>query len=334
MKGLIILSIVLSLILVVGTIIVIARVVTQRKKKKQTDAAYYEVLHKQYLEALEDRYSSVEESIEKLSIEENQLKEKISSLDKEISMKEGVNKTMVQMVEDDLETLMTEKKKEKIERVQREVDEWSKSAQEAANLSFRLKKQNIAIKLQESQQELSEIQQAIQDFQEKRDTINKEILRARAIEEQTDFYTIHLDEDSKHDLQILSSISEKLTKSENLNKLIYDNYISKPVKELTKRVLEGKNPTGIYKITNLKTKEIYIGKSTNVADRWKNHVKAACGLSGVADSQFQRALKKYGIENFTWELLEETTKEKLTEREKYYINFYDTTHYGYNQRLG
>ena len=54
----------------------------------------------------------------------------------------------------------------------------------------------------------------------------------------------------------------------------------------------------------------------------------------MAESQFQRALKKYGIDMFTWELLEECPKENLSEREKYYIVFYGTKEYGYNQREG
>ena len=115
---------------------------------------------------------------------------------------------------------------------------------------------------------------------------------------------------------------------------MYDNYVSKPAKEMVKRVLEGRNPSGIYKITNIETQEIYIGKSTSVADRWINHVKSACGLDGVADSQFQRALKKYGVDSFTWELLEETSKDKLNNKEKYWIEFYNSKKYGYNERLG
>ena len=107
-------------------------------------------------------------------------------------------------------------------------------------------------------------------------------------------------------------------KQEFLDKMLYDNYISKSVKEMCKRVLEGEDPSGIYKITNISTQEIYIGKSTSVATRWTNHIKSACGLAGVADSQFQRALKQYGIENWTFELLEKCPKDKLTEREKYY----------------
>ena len=45
-------------------------------------------------------------------------------------------------------------------------------------------------------------------------------------------------------------------------------------------------------------------------------------------------MAKEGVWNFTFELLEAVPKEQLTEREKYYIKFYDTKNYGLNQREG
>lgn len=154
------------------------------------------------------------------------------------------------------------------------------------------------------------------------------------MEEQQDFYRIQLEESSKEDIEVLNNIRQRLNKIDLLNKLIYENYIARPTKEMVKRVLEGKNPCGIYKVTNIETKEIYIGKSTKISDRFQNHVKSAYGLEGVAESQFQRALKKYGVDNFTWELLEEVSKENLNEAEKKWIEFYGTKDFGYNQRLG
>jgi hypothetical protein len=41
-----------------------------------------------------------------------------------------------------------------------------------------------------------------------------------------------------------------------------------------------------------------------------------------------------GIWNFTFEIVEEVPREKLTEREKYYINFYESDIYGLNQKNG
>lgn len=45
-------------------------------------------------------------------------------------------------------------------------------------------------------------------------------------------------------------------------------------------------------------------------------------------------MEKDGVQNFTFELLEEVPKDKLTEREKYWINFYDSKSYGLNMREG
>jgi group I intron endonuclease len=121
---------------------------------------------------------------------------------------------------------------------------------------------------------------------------------------------------------------------ENLDKLIYDVYVSKQVQEMIKRVLKGEAPSGIYKITRLKTGEIYIGKSTDIKKRWAEHCKTAYGVGTIAHSILHTTIKKDGIENFTFELLEEVPKDKLTEREKYWITFYGSKEYGLNERNG
>jgi hypothetical protein len=182
--------------------------------------------------------------------------------------------------------------------------------------------------------ELNLIKQEIEDFKKKQQVINEEIMRRRQVEEQTDFYRIVLDESSIDDIQILLSIRQNLKNRENLDKLIYDTYISKPVVEMTKRVLKGGAPSGIYKITRLKTGEIYVGKSTDIKKRWTEHAKTAYGVGTIAHSILHTTIKKDGIENFTFELLEEVSKDKLTEREKYWITFYGSKEYGLNERNG
>ena len=183
-------------------------------------------------------------------------------------------------------------------------------------------------------QELNLIKQQIEDFKKKQQVINEEIIRRRQVEEQTDFYRIVLDNSSIDDIQILLSIRPNLKNRENLDKLIYDTYISKPVVEMTKRVLKGGAPSGIYKITRLKTGEIYVGKSTDIKKRWTEHAKTAYGVGTIAHSILHTTIKKDGIENFTFELLEEVSKDKLTEREKYWITFYGSKEYGLNERNG
>ena len=90
----------------------------------------------------------------------------------------------------------------------------------------------------------------------------------------------------------------------------------------------------MYKITRMKTGEIYIGQAVNVSTRWAEHVKAALGVGTLASSQLHRVMSEDGPEQFIFELLEETPKEKLKERESYYIDFYDSKNYGLNTISG
>ena len=184
------------------------------------------------------------------------------------------------------------------------------------------------------EEQLNEVTAQLEDYRKKQSVINEEILRRRQVEEQQDFYRVVLDESAISDIQILLTIREKLTSHENLDKLIYDGYVAKPVMEMVKRVLGGRAPSGIYKITRLKTGEIYIGKSTDIKKRWTEHCKTTYGVGTIAHSVLHTTIKKDGIENFTFELLEEVPKDKLTEREKYWITFYDSKNYGLNERNG
>lgn len=266
----------------------------------------------------------------KLSVKQSTL----TSLNSLIKEKENFNSSLQKIREEELDKLIEKEKEKRLLQLDKEVEEWAESAQEAATYERDSILQSYQLECDKGYEELRNIWAEINEYKAQRDAINQEILRSRALNEQQEFYRIQLTSDAKHDIDIINSIRPQIYKFETLNKLLYDNYISKPAKEMVKRVLSGRDPSGIYKVTNIETQEIYIGKSTSIGTRWINHIKSAEGLDGVADSQFQRALKKYGVENFTWELLEEVPKDKLTEREKYYITFYDTTHYGYNMKVG
>ena len=185
-----------------------------------------------------------------------------------------------------------------------------------------------------AKQELDGILVKLEENRLKQAALNEEILRRREVEEKLDFYRVVLNPNAPNDIEILLNIREKLIFRENLDKLIYDVYISKPVMEMVKRILQGRAPSGIYKITRLKTGEIYIGKSTDIKKRWTEHCKTAFGVGTIAHSVLHTTIKKDGIENFTFELLEEVPKDKLTEREKFWINFYDSKNYGMNMREG
>mgnify|MGYP002768548643 FL=1 len=83
----------------------------------------------------------------------------------------------------------------------------------------------------------------------------------------------------------------------------------------------------IYKITCKDTNKIYVGKSeSSVETRWKEHCRAAFLPShGDYNFPFHRAIRKYGIDNFIVETIDKTDdSEELKEKEKYWINFYNS----------
>ena len=71
----------------------------------------------------------------------------------------------------------------------------------------------------------------------------------------------------------------------------------------------------IYKIENNINNKIYIGKTEKYLTR-----------------ALYKAINKYGVENFTFTVIEETND--CENREKYYIALYDTFKNGYNETLG
>ena len=92
---------------------------------------------------------------------------------------------------------------------------------------------------------------------------------------------------------------------------------------------------GIYKITNLKNNKGYIGQSTDIKTRWKNH-KLELKNNAHRNSHLQNAFNKYGEEAFEFRILEETTEENLDDAEEYWINYFNSTNpeKGYNLRYG
>ena len=63
------------------------------------------------------------------------------------------------------------------------------------------------------------------------------------------------------------------------------------------------NIAGVYKITNSANGKIYIGSALDIRERWGQHCRSA--KEHKHDLPFENALRKYGVENFKWELLEE-----------------------------
>lgn len=92
---------------------------------------------------------------------------------------------------------------------------------------------------------------------------------------------------------------------------------------------------GIYKIKNNINNKIYIGQSKNIEQRWKHHLWESFNDKQVMyNYSIHKAFRKYGIDNFSFDIIEEVPEDKLFEREKYWIEFYNSYKEGYNETEG
>lgn len=97
---------------------------------------------------------------------------------------------------------------------------------------------------------------------------------------------------------------------------------------------------GIYKYTNKINGCIYIGQSVNIEQRKYCHRSSAYNKkANDYNSQFHQAIRKYGYDNFDFEIVaeltqEEVSKQLLNELEIYFISYYNSYKQGYNATPG
>lgn len=94
---------------------------------------------------------------------------------------------------------------------------------------------------------------------------------------------------------------------------------------------------GIYQIINKINGHSYIGQSINIEKRIKQHFSTAFNTNKnnkEYDKALYRAIRKYGKENFDIIILEECSQSSLNDREKYWIDYYNTFNNGYNETIG
>ena len=158
--------------------------------------------------------------------------------------------------------------------------------------------------------------------------------REKMIEEDLSSYCLTILDSDKADIARLDALKPSLNKPRVLSMLIWQTWFQKPLKSLSASIVGTDDKMGIYKITNIKTKECYIGQAVNIKDRWVEHVKYGLGIDTPSGNKLYKAMSDYGLWNFSFEVLEECTREQLNEKEKYYISLYNSYEFGYNSTRG
>lgn len=178
--------------------------------------------------------------------------------------------------------------------------------------------------------ELEQLDLAIKEQSEKVNASVEASKRAEEIRSQSDFYKLTIPEEDLDEIKELREVEKHLRNPEPLNKVIWKCYYEKPTTDLIGRVIGSGTHTGIYKITNLTNQMCYVGQAANLAERWKQHIKRGLGADPVTKNKLYPAMKAIGVENFSFEVIEECERSKLDEREDYWQDFFKAKEFGYS----
>lgn len=209
----------------------------------------------------------------------------------------------------------------------------------------KLEKENIMKNLRDFQiqvnEDKAEYAEQIQLLQSSLDKLKRQkaatieaFQREQAVQDSKDDYRIIIEDNDKADIDILNSFKNRLSNPEILSKLIWSTYFQKKAKALFINIVGTEKVCGIYKITNINDMKCYVGQSVDIANRFTQHCRCGCGIKTPKDNKLYAAMLKNGLDQFTFEIVEICPQEELNEKEKYYIDVYNSVNYGFNSQDG
>lgn len=209
----------------------------------------------------------------------------------------------------------------------------------------KLEKENIMKNLRDFQiqvnEDKAEYAEQIQLLQSSLDKLKRQkaatieaFQREQAVQDSKDDYRIIIEDNDKADIDILNSFKNRLSNPEILSKLIWSTYFQKKAKALFINIVGTEKVCGIYKITNINNMKCYVGQSVDIANRFTQHCRCGCGIKTPKDNKLYAAMLKNGLDQFTFEIVEICPQEELNEKEKYYIDVYNSVNYGFNSQDG
>lgn len=189
-------------------------------------------------------------------------------------------------------------------------------------------------KLKQIEQDKKDADSALQKLRDSLSAGVQAQLREKEKEESINFYKLNISESDLEDILSLNKLKITFHQPVILSKLIWSTYFQKQTTEMCNRILGTTKKCGIYKITNLQSKQCYIGQSVDIATRWKDHIKCGLGIDASATNKLYKAMQKEGVWNFSFELMEECPRAQLNEKERFWIELYQSDKFGYNLTKG
>lgn len=186
----------------------------------------------------------------------------------------------------------------------------------------------------ELEEQIKQEQENLNSLKEKQLAYLREQQRKEELVTKKDFYRVVLNSAEIDDIKYLREMQNHISRKEVIDKIIWSGYYKPAYDILISHLLEKRDKvSGIYKITCLENEKAYIGQSSDIKTRFSDHLKTALSSSATTNKLYQE-MRKYQPYNFTFEILEEVPRDKLDERERYWIDFYSTKEFGLNITKG
>lgn len=184
------------------------------------------------------------------------------------------------------------------------------------------------------QQKIESIKQEIQKIRQTRAAIMEAQRREELIKLEKDSYRVILTQTELTTIDMINELKPRLPEPRILCMLVWQTFYQKKLTTLCKKILGNTTICGIYKITNIKNNMCYIGQAKNIEERFKEHMKCGLGIDTPTGNKLYQAMLTDGVHNFTFELLEACPATQLNEKEKFYIDLYQSKDFGYNSTKG
>ena len=280
-----------------------------------------------YKKELQEKTLKIEQDIAAIEEKKNNLSKKyqdaILEFENDYKNKTEDKKVAIEKImQEQIQEMKAENEKQRIEidRQKKEIfDDYGEVVKEYEGMKARAKEKYDKV-MEEYDTTIAKKKKEIQSLIE-------QFKKDEEARKEADFYRIPISSAAKNDIDKLKGVAAQLSKPATLYKLIWKEYYENGFNAMIGRVLGGdKDKSGIYKITNIKNQMVYIGQAVNIGSRWRTHVKRGLKAEEGTSNRLYTALWEEGVENFTFQVVEFCDRKDLTEREKFYIDFYNFLH--------
>lgn len=299
-----------------------------RNKLKVTQEYNLEIQKENEIQSAQ--YTKLLASNAKLSQENQTLEIKKQEIKNSlVDLKETQTKAAENFYAQALEIAQNSFEKE-IEKISNNLEQNREEAQEEYATLLKDAVADFESAIEEKQKEFSYWNRRIIALQQDVQVALEAAKRKQELENRQDFYRICLSDEDISEIKRLREVLPYLRDKTPLNKVIYKIYYERPLTDMIGRVVGPEVRTGIYKITNIENQMCYVGQAVNIAERWKQHCKRGVGAEDWTQNKLYPAMYSFGVENFTFEIIEDCDRANLNEREDYWQLYFHAKDFGYS----